>query len=188
MSYNIYDITPPEAAETIGRSIANRESCAYFQDFNYNHMYAYVPDSWDHQDLYSQYGITGYRMFYDSEEGGGVTIVAPGDMSFLVMRPFDANDSLSEYMVGNLVSYMSNIFDNVVIDKNDILINGKKSLCTAGNIINDMAIFMCTASFVDNSELINILCPPRHGKVPQPIDNTKVSREELKAAIVLCLQ
>lgn len=185
--FNFYDITPLDAADKIGKSIANKEKCVYFQDENFDKMYAYVPNSWNKQELFDKYGIIGYKMFYDSVEGGGVTIVSPGDLSYLIILPFEENQFINNF-VNTMIEFLSTKFDSVVMDNNDILINGYKSITTAGNVINGMALFMSTISFVDNSEFINELCPPRHGKIPKPINNLVINKEEFKIKIMQWLQ
>ena len=181
----IYNVDLKDFNRALSVSIGDRETCAYFPDNDTK--FAYVPISWNRQELFSQYGIIGYKLYYDAEEGGGVIIGGPDDLSFLIMTPF-SNYDMSEYIISKLVEYLSTKFDNVSVDGNDILISNNKVIGTAGAIVNDMSIFMFMATFEDNTTIINELCPPRHGKIPTHIDTSILTKQELKEKIVEWLQ
>lgn len=186
MSYNIYEVDIKNAIAAMQDSIDKKESAAFFVESEDN--FAYVPFSWNNQDLFSQYGITGYNMFYDTPDGGGVIIGSPGDLSFLVMRPYNPSTSICEDFEQHLIKYMKSKFPSAEFDSNDIMIDGKKSIGMASNIFDGMTLFMFMASFVDNSELIRILCPKGHTKVPQPINTNILTKQELKSEIMSWLQ
>lgn len=192
--YKIYTVNIEDAISEMQKSIDKKENAAFFVESN--KKFAYVPEWWYHPevnpqetiDLYAQYNITPYNMFYATPLDKGIIIGAPGDLSFLVMRPYDKNNSIFSEFEPKLVSFMQSKFPNSVLDENDYLIDGKKAIGSVGNIIGDMVLYMFMASFVDNSDLISILCPPGHTKKPQPIDTSILTKEEFKNEIITWLQ
>lgn len=189
MSYNLYTVNIEDAVNEMRKSIDKKECAAFFVESD--KKFAYVPEWWyDTQvntqetiELFSQYGITPYNMFYATPVGNGVIIGSPGDLSFLVMRPYDEKRSIFGEFEPKLLSYMQSKFTNSVLDENDILIDGKKSIGSVGNVVNGMSLYMFMASFVDNTDLIGILCPPGHTKIPKPIDNSVLTKDEFKNEI-----
>lgn len=182
---NIYDIPVSEVMARLDQSILNQESCIYIA--NNDKPYAFIPDSFADNLLLESNGVTGYRMHYDAEHGGGVVIAGEKDLSFLVLRRFNG-DSLSSYLLGNMAALLSSRFNHVAVDGNDILIDGIKVIGSAGNIINDMAIFMFIATFEDHTDLISRICPPRHGKIPSYINDCILTKQELKEHLIGWLQ
>lgn len=182
---NICDIPVSEVIARLDQSIRDRESCIYIA--NNDKPYAFIPDSFADNILLESNGVTGYRMHYDAEHGGGVVIAGENDLAFLVVRKFNG-DSLSSYLLGNMATLLSSRFSNVAVDGNDILIGGNKVIGSAGNIINDMAIFMFIATFEDHTDLISRICPPRHGKTPSYISNSILTKQELKEHLIEWLQ
>jgi lipoate-protein ligase A len=88
---------------------------------------------------------------------GGAIVSTIGDFSIGICFPEAVGVG-----VGFILSKLKNIFskyiDNVTVNGNDLLLNGKK-IC--GSIMyhqNDMKCFACHFSFKDNSELIEKIC------------------------------
>jgi len=187
MSYNIHQVDTSNVINSIQHSIDNKETCAYFMDDP--KTFAFVPMSWDDQERFSEYGITGYKLFYDTEPGRGIIIVSPGDLSFLAMRPYDETKTICGEFEEDMIDFIKSRFPNAQFNGNDIVINNRKIIGTASNIIDGMSLFMFIASFNDNSELISELCNPGHdNKIPSYIDSSILSKEEFKNEIISWLQ
>lgn len=190
MRYNLYTVDIDSAVSEMRKSMERHENAAFFVESLVN--FAYVPLSWDwsREGLFLQHGVTPHNMFYDAPDGSGVIIGSPGDLSFLVMRPYDDTKSICDDFESLLGGYMKSKFPNSEFLGNDVLIDGKKAIGTASGILEDsnMTLFMFMASFVDNSELIKILCPPGHTKTPCPIDTSVLTKDEFKSEIVTWLQ
>lgn len=184
--YKIYTVSIEDAISEMQKSINKKENAAFFVESN--KKFAYVPTSWHNQEFFSQYDVTGYNMFYDTSVGGGIIIGDPSDLSFLVMRPYDETKSICDDFEHHLENFIKSKFENSEFSGNDVMIDGKKSIGTASAILDGMTMFMFMASFADNSELINALCPPGHTKVPQPINSEILSKEEFKNEIITWLQ
>lgn len=187
MSYNIHQVDTSNVIDSIQRSIDNKETCAYFMDDS--DTFAFVPLSWDDDERFAKCGIKGYKLFYDTEPGRGIIIVSPGDLSFLVMRPYDETKTICGEFEENILNFIKSRFPDASFNGNDITINDKKIIGTASNILNGMALFMFIASFNDNSELISQLCSPGHdNKIPSYIDDSVLSKNEFKNEIISWLQ
>lgn len=182
MSYNIHQVDTSNVIDSIQHSIDIKETCAYFMDDS--DTFAFVPMSWNDDERFAEYGIKGYKLFYDTAPGRGTIIVSPGDLSFLVMRPYDDTKSICDEFEQHLLSFIKSKFADAELSGNDILVNGKKIIGTASNILDGMTLFMFMASYNNNEKLISSLCSPGHdNKTPYSIDSSILSKEEFKNEI-----
>ena len=101
------------------KSIVKKENAAFFVESN--KKFAYVPASWNNQELFSQYDITGYNMFYDTPEGSDIIIGDPLDLSFLVMRPYDDTKSICDDFKHHLEDFIKSKFKNSELVGNDVM-------------------------------------------------------------------
>lgn len=109
---------------------------------------------------------------------GGNIVSGPEDfsMGFLVPKTIDVT---FEYVLNRFASFYKKYFDDVVIDNNDILINGNKvqgSICFDGN---GMFFFGTAISFTDRTDLIKKICKKESTKIPGFIDSNILSKEVL---------
>lgn len=109
---------------------------------------------------------------------GGNIVSGPEDfsMGFLVPKTIDVT---FEYVLNRFANFYKKYFNDVVIDNNDILINGNKvqgSICFDGN---GMFFFGTAISFTDRTDLIKKICKKESTKVPGFIDSNILSKEVL---------
>ena len=120
-------------------------------------------------------GVTVYNLGYN----GGYIITGANDLSYVIVTPdMGASDS---YYLRRIKSKLDQYCENVTINHNDILIDGKKVIGSASYKVNGMNAFMFAASFTDYTDLIYQLCPPKTGKAPGYIAGctAKQLREEI---------
>lgn len=115
---------------------------------------------------------------------GGTLVASDGELSIGVCMPFF--DGLSgSYMLLKLKNILDKYYDDVMVDNNDILINGKKVCGTTVYPTSEIFGFLAQFSFDDKTELISKICYPSEsgsGKVVGYID--KLTREELRKEVL----
>lgn len=146
--------------------------------------FAFVPNSFDKDDLFAKYNIIPQRMNYDANNG--VIITSDGDLKMVIIVP-DFIKLPKDYFLVKLYNYLSNYFDNVFIDNNDIMLHNKKIVGSGVQNINSMNVYMFQITFVDRAELIKQVCTSSV-KEPGFIDENIISQEKLKNEIVSWLQ
>lgn len=97
---------------------------------------------------------------------GGNIVSGPGDFSMGLLVP-KTIDVTFEYFLNRYVKFYSKYFDDVVIDNNDILINGKKIQGSIFFDSNDMYFYGTAISFIDRMDLIKKICKKQSIKVPR---------------------
>lgn len=85
-------------------------------------------------------------------------------MGLLIPKTIDVT---FEYFLNRYVKFYSKYFDDVVIDNNDILINGKKIQGSIFFDSNDMYFYGTAISFIDRMDLIKKICKKQSIKVPR---------------------
>lgn len=134
------------------------------------------------RDLCAEMGVQVYDMNYI----GGTIVSGADDLSFALIVPEDIDISTS-CMLLKIKSVMDKYFSDVVIDGNDILIDGKKVLGSMQRRVNNMYIFACQISYTDRSEYIKRLCSKSSIKTPGFIDKGILPKNVLKNEVIACL-
>ena len=111
---------------------------------------------------------------------GGTLVASSGELSIGVCIPRDIDVSL-DWLLHKIADYLSQYEGEVIVDKNDLLINGNK-ICGAA-VYKDDKSFSAVAqlSFDDKSELIRNICGANKGKNPSWLTN--VTREQCREAL-----
>ena len=146
--------------------------------------FAFVPNSFDKDELFAKYNIIPQRMNYDANNG--VIITSDGDLKMVIIVP-DFIKLPKDYFLVKLYNYLSNYFDDIFIDNNDIMLHNKKIVGSGVQNINGMNVYMFQITFVDRAELIKQVCTSSV-KEPGFIDENIISQEKLKNEIVSWLQ
>lgn len=146
--------------------------------------FAFVPNTFDKDDILAEYNIIPARMNYEAKNG--VIITSDGDLRVVLIIP-DFIEIPQNYFLIKIRDYLSNYFDDVRIDNNDIMLNNKKVLGSGLKNENSMNVFMFQITFVDRSELIKKICTTSV-KEPGYIDPNIVSPEQLKNEFLSWLQ
>ena len=118
---------------------------------------------------------------------GGAIVSLAGDFSFALCCPSSIVDN-TKYILDKSKDILQKYTDKtVVVDGNDILVNGKKVCGTAHYNINDYFIFVGYFSFNDKADLISNICKTtKIGKDVGYIDF--ISRDKLRQEVAEWLQ
>lgn len=118
----------------------------------------------------------------DMNYTGGNIISSPEDYSMGIMVPNSIDVSLEYYLKGFYKIYKK-YFEDVRIDNNDILINGKKVQGAIFFENNGMFFYGTEITFTDNSELIKKFCKKPAIKIAGYIDNNVLNKETLQREV-----
>lgn len=129
--------------------------------------------------LFEQNNVQTYNMRYL----GGTIISGPEDFSIAIITP-DYIDICSTYYMERICKFLQQYFPDAHYDRNDIIVEGKKVAGTVMRRIDGVLVFATQISFVDRTEVINLLCPPHGDKVPGCIDPTVLSKSVLQNEIL----
>lgn len=133
--------------------------------------------------LCAELGVQVYDMNYI----GGTIVSGADDLSFALIVPENIDISTS-YMLIKIKSIMDKHFTDVMIDGNDILVDGKKVLGSMQRRVNDMYVFACQISYADRSKYISQLCSKQSVKSPGFIDKEILPKDILKDEVIKCLR
>lgn len=118
---------------------------------------------------------------------GGSLVGTADDLGLMVIAPadigLDANYFLQKYQ-----SILAQSFDNVAIDNNDILIDGKKVMGGYSDQVGGSFVYASQFSFADSSALIAQICKKQSAKTPGYIDPQVLSCGQLKQEVLAWLQ
>lgn len=115
---------------------------------------------------------------FDVGANGGVIVTSPEDLSLEILIP-DNLDVDFNYFLERFYKFYKKYFDDVVIDNNDILINGVKVQGSGYIENNGMFMFLSHISFVDNSKIIGQVCIKTSDKQAGWIDSNVLTKEML---------
>lgn len=157
---------------------------AFLYTIDCGESYVFVPH--DHVDdgTFDKYGLTKVSLGYSAEHG--VILSFDGDLRIYLIYS-DEVDLHSDYFLRKLSDKLSMYFDDVSVDNNDVIINGKKVAGSAELHYNNLRILLFQITFNDNSEIIRAVCGESK-KEPGFIDKNVLSPYELKDEFLSWLQ
>lgn len=155
--------------------LKNRKS-AFLYALNCGVNYAFVPNSINNYATIVKLGYTPVKLGYDGSSGP--ILSTDGDLRIYLMYPSTIELSY-DYFSNKIVNFLSNHFENVRLDNNDVMIEGKKVIGGASAVMNNMRIVVFQVNFVDKLSDIQEICGITN-KVPGYIDSSIVSAEEFK--------
>lgn len=150
---------------------------AFLWTIKCNTTYAFVPNEQSEFAAIQESGLTPLKIGYSAQNG--IIISSDGDLRIFLIYPGDL-EIKTEHFLSFFKDYLADKFDSVEIDKNDVLVNGKKVLGSARiPQINGMGVFVIQTSFSDKSALIKKICG-ESAKIPGYLDPNVVSPYDLK--------
>lgn len=118
---------------------------------------------------------------------GGTIIGDNQDLAILLVMPREFN--ITPTMINQkILSIISESIENVEINGNDILVDGKKVMGSMNRRVGDSFVWAAQISFTDHNELITKICNKPAIKKPSYIDKSKLSRDEMEWRLLKWLQ
>lgn len=170
--FTVEDVYPMNAAGVMLKLISSKEPGILLMDTDI--LVVYHGDEDFNREYCEKHGIP----VVDYYAHGGTLIASDGELSVGICMPNTTGVS-ADWMLFKFRDILSKYMDNVVVDKNDIMVDGKKVCGSTTYSDADTFAFIIQFSFDDKSELISAICPPpKTGKLPGFI--TKLTREQLR--------
>ena len=133
------------------------------------------------KDFNEEYCIENNIPVYPIYAKGGSIVSMKGDFSFGVCLPKKFVGIRIDFVMRKVKEILSKHTDNVEMNGNDIMIDGKKLLGSTQYEMNDMFMWVGHFSFTDSTELIKNLCPVG---VKEPSFISCLSREQFKQEVL----
>lgn len=179
LDFTIEEVYPDTAAGVIMQKITDKEDAILLM--NTDRTIVYHGDT----EFNEQYCIDHNIQVVNYLTHGRTLIASEGELSIGLCFP-DYIDIDMAWLLKRLKAILEKYMDNVTIDHNDIMVDGKKVCGAAVYNLNDRFAFIAQFSFDDKSELIYTICPPVTGKEPGYI--TKMTREQMRDEVIAWLK
>lgn len=118
---------------------------------------------------------------------GGTIIGSNADLGIEIVAPIDLGLDCS-YILNKFHEIISKYIDNVIIDGNDILVNGEKVMGSMRRNVGNTFVWAAQVSFADYSDIISQVCNKQSIKKPSHIDSTLLTRDMLEEEVLAWLQ
>lgn len=169
-------VEEPEINANVPVPYITSNTSAFLYAINCNVNYAFVPNSINDYTTIESHGYTPVKLGYESSNGP--ILSCDGDLRIYLMYPVNIDISY-KYFSDKMSQLLSNYYEDVTTDNNDVMVNGKKVIGGASTIMNNMRIVVFQINFVDKLAAIQDICGISD-KVPGHIDSSVISPEEFK--------
>jgi len=145
-------------------------------------MFAWTGSDDFDEDKAVDYNLPIHKMSYM----GGTMIIGKEDLSGAIIVPSKLDINF-DYFAKRFCKFLESKGEiPIILDNNDILVNGKKVFGGASYRTDTMYTFLFVATFSDNLDLIKEFCPLNPDKMPGFI--TKTNSKEMVEEILSWLK
>lgn len=160
------------------RMMSEKETTISFTDTNYPLVYLGESKPYN-EEFCKENNITVLPLY----TAGGAIVSSVGDLSTGICFP----DNLGiddKFILSKLRDILGKYMDNVTVNGNDLLVDGKKICGSSKYVQNGMLLFVAHFSFADSSELIKNICEVEGVQsVKEPTYITGISRADFKREV-----
>jgi hypothetical protein len=164
-------------AEEVERAIREKDYGVYIPTVS--GVYAFYGINGVDKELCRELNVRPVNMGYR----GGIIIGSDEDFAIEIVMPASLNIRNTEIM-NKMVEIISQYVDNVSIDNNDILVDGKKVMGCVERHIDNVYTWAAQVSFGDYTEYISKICKKPVKKQPSKINRNHLSREKLEQEVL----
>lgn len=118
---------------------------------------------------------------------GGTIIGSNADFGIEIVAPVSIGLD-NDYIVNKFHEIINKYVDNVTMDGNDILVDGKKVMGSMRRNVGKVFVWAAQVSFADYNDIIVQVCNKQSIKKPSYIDSKKLSRNQLEKEVLAWLQ
>lgn len=163
--------------------LQNKQS-AFLYTIHCNTNYAFVKNDFDKEDILKNYNYQICKLGY--EFSSGPILSSDGDFRIYLIYPIQIELG-ADYFLNKFVEYLSNYYNDVQVNKNDILINGKKVCGSVMFHYNEMKVLLMQINFTDKKDIVQEICGVSE-KVPGYINSEILTAEKLKNEFITWLR
>lgn len=146
-------------------------------------LYAFHGSDEIDYELCEELGVCVAELYHQ----GGTIIGSNADLGIEIVAPLSF--SLENGVIMNkFYEIISKYVDDVTIDGNDILVDGKKVMGAMRRNVGNTFVWAAQISFADYSDIIAQVCSKKSTKIPSYIDSDKLSRNQLESEVLKWLQ
>lgn len=175
-SQNWANVEEPYITLDFTREYFRNQAPAFLWTIDCPVQYAFVPIDYQNTDMLISYGLEPLKIGYTAQNG--IIISSDGDLRIFLIYPGEI-EILSEHFLEFFRDTLEEVYDDVVISKNDVLIDGKKVVGSVLFPYMNMNVFVAQVTYSSNETLIKKICGET-AKVPGKIDKTLISPYTLK--------
>lgn len=145
---------------------------------------AFVPKTFNNWEILEEYNIKPIKLGYISDNG--LILTDKGDLRVVINIP-NHIEIYTDYFMEKLKNLISKYYDDVEVNNNDLIVNGRKVIGSVDMKNDNVHTCMFQITFNDNTEIIEKICGIREKKVGC-LDSDIISQEEIKNAFISWLQ
>lgn len=181
----VYSVKPKDAMPTLRQLIQNHE---------YGIVSVYTDETCVHHGsdpvkvLNLAYCEQNNIPIYPYDSFGGSIVATEGDYSIALLLPIEV-DASANFVLTNTKKIFDKYFNNVEIQGNDIMIDGRKVAGSTSFGTEDFFFFIYHFSMSEKEDLVYSICgAPASDKKPGYIDTSILSTEQLMKELLSWLQ
>lgn len=152
LKFEYIEKAPSECIDYFFRMMEEKQTGVVFIDSTETFVFSGGSKPYD-EAYVTEHSIPVYPLYTT----GGAIVSTPGDFSIGICMPETVCSDV-RFILDGLQAIFSKHINNVTVDGNDILIDGKKICGSVGYHQNGMFCYASHFSFNDNSELIEKIC------------------------------
>lgn len=176
LNFDFAEVPPSEAIAEIFRMMDARETKVLFVPSNETFVFTGKSKAFD-EEYCKENGIAIYPLYTN----GGTIVSTSGDFSLVICMP-KSICSGTFYVLNKLKGIFDKFMQDVKVDGNDILLDGRKICGSVAYTNSEIFCFAAHFSFKDNSELIEKICGVS-GSVKVPTAIKGMTTENFKTAV-----
>jgi hypothetical protein len=177
LPFEIIETTPARAIADVMDCIDNKKSAVLFAVTPYTLIWNGTNSPFN--EIYcEEHKIPIYPLY----TGGGTIVSTFGDLNIGICVPRSAGVDSAYFLNGiaNILRHFTN--QTISVDRNDVLVGGKKILGSSAYTTSDMFVFITPISMSEKNDLIDCICIKKSSKAPSHINfmNANTLREEVE--------
>lgn len=185
LSHQNYEVVEePYIGEDVPVEYIMGKRPAFLYTIDCGTSYAFIPFGYEDDGTIEGKGFEIVSLGYNAEHG--VILSFDGDLRIYLIIPHEI-DINSDYFLQRIAEYLTENYKTCIVDKNDLMIEGKKVAGAAQISYNNMKMMLFQITFNNNKEIITEVCGTQT-KEPGFIDKNILSPYTLKNEILGWLQ
>ena len=146
-------------------------------------LYAFHGSDEINYELCEELGVCVAELYHQ----GGTIIGSSADLGIEIVAPINLGLDAT-FILDKFHEIINQYVDNVTIDGNDILVDGKKVMGSMRRNVGKCFVWAAQISFADYTDIIKQVCNKKSIKEPSYINNNLLTRDVLELEVLKWLQ